>query len=139
VSRVAAFEPRSEHPAVGAARRWVTVTRPARPPSANPGATTRLTAGTVTVGAAGSPVLALQPISKTVVPGATFTLAANATGTGLAYQWFRNNVALSGETGAILLRNNRSEEHTSELQSHHDLVCRLLLEKKKKIKKKKNL
>src|SRR5437773_11618387 len=27
-------------------------------------------------------------------------------------------------------RHNRSEEHTSELQSHHDLVCRLLLEKK---------
>src|SRR6266540_6164137 len=26
----------------------------------------------------------------------------------------------------------RSEEHTSELQSHHDIVCRLLLEKKKK-------
>src|SRR5471032_524220 len=25
----------------------------------------------------------------------------------------------------------RSEEHTSELQSHHDLVCRLLLERKK--------
>src|SRR5437667_3899601 len=24
----------------------------------------------------------------------------------------------------------RSEEHTSELQSHHELVCRLLLEKK---------
>src|SRR5437773_7538001 len=32
--------------------------------------------------------------------------------------------------------NLRSEEHTSELQSHHDLVCRLLLEKKKKKKKK---
>src|SRR5438132_13821258 len=29
-------------------------------------------------------------------------------------------------------RNRRSEEHTSELQSHSDLVCRLLLEKKKK-------
>src|SRR5437667_6359888 len=28
-------------------------------------------------------------------------------------------------------RKLRSEEHTSELQSHHDLVCRLLLEKKK--------
>src|SRR5260221_3289682 len=27
----------------------------------------------------------------------------------------------------------RSEEHTSELQSHSDLVCRLLLEKKKTI------
>src|SRR5437773_6241966 len=32
--------------------------------------------------------------------------------------------------------SRRSEEHTSELQSHHDLVCRLLLEKKKKKKKK---
>src|SRR5438477_9101651 len=30
----------------------------------------------------------------------------------------------------------RSEEHTSELQSHVNLVCRLLLEKKKKKKKK---
>src|SRR5438874_4864530 len=30
---------------------------------------------------------------------------------------------------------SRSEEHTSELQSRRDLVCRLLLEKKKKIKK----
>src|SRR5947207_3872054 len=29
-------------------------------------------------------------------------------------------------------RKRRSEEHTSELQSHSDLVCRLLLEKKKK-------
>src|SRR5437667_4511251 len=32
--------------------------------------------------------------------------------------------------------SQRSEEHTSELQSHHDLVCRLLLEKKKKKNKK---
>src|SRR5438034_2299629 len=31
----------------------------------------------------------------------------------------------------------RSEEHTSELQSHSDLVCRLLLEKKKNNKKNK--
>src|SRR5438132_7583897 len=31
-------------------------------------------------------------------------------------------------------RHARSEEHTSELQSHSDLVCRLLLEKKKKNK-----
>src|SRR5437868_15278111 len=30
------------------------------------------------------------------------------------------------------LRGGRSEEHTSELQSRFDLVCRLLLEKKKK-------
>src|SRR5471032_3452265 len=33
----------------------------------------------------------------------------------------------------------RSEEHTSELQSHHDLVCRLLLEKKKKKKQNSNI
>src|SRR5437588_5469470 len=33
-----------------------------------------------------------------------------------------------GNSGSI---NGRSEEHTSELQSHSDLVCRLLLEKKK--------
>src|SRR5258707_15380597 len=31
----------------------------------------------------------------------------------------------------ILTRNQRSEEHTSELQSRQYLVCRLLLEKKK--------
>src|SRR2546427_7221232 len=33
---------------------------------------------------------------------------------------------------------NRSEEHTSELQSQSNLVCRLLLEKKKKIRHKNN-
>src|SRR5438034_8167099 len=37
--------------------------------------------------------------------------------------WSRNNSASS--------RTSRSEEHTSELQSHSELVCRLLLDKKK--------
>src|SRR5476649_2307730 len=32
--------------------------------------------------------------------------------------------------GAPLLTRRRSEEHTSELQSHSEIVCRLLLEKK---------
>src|SRR5690349_23150732 len=36
---------------------------------------------------------------------------------------------------ARALEGARSEEHTSELQSRRDLVCRLLLEKKKKKKK----
>src|SRR5206468_8424826 len=40
---------------------------------------------------------------------------------GIAYQITRNTVVRSG---------GRSEEHTSELQSRSDLVCRLLLEKK---------
>src|SRR5713101_6651244 len=39
--------------------------------------------------------------------------------------------------GATAFDRMRSEEHTSELQSHVNLVCRLLLEKKKKKKKKK--
>src|SRR5438477_1988966 len=33
--------------------------------------------------------------------------------------------------GMALMSETRSEEHTSELQSHVNLVCRLLLEKKK--------
>src|SRR5437773_8000405 len=40
-----------------------------------------------------------------------------------------------GTAGASIGHVSRSEEHTSELQSHHDLVCRLLLEKKKKKKR----
>src|SRR5690349_22872196 len=35
---------------------------------------------------------------------------------------------------ALVAGERRSEEHTSELQSRRDLVCRLLLEKKKKKK-----
>src|SRR2546427_11273080 len=38
---------------------------------------------------------------------------------------------IQGQTESL---SKRSEEHTSELQSQSNLVCRLLLEKKKKIK-----
>src|SRR2546421_5605246 len=38
-----------------------------------------------------------------------------------------------GRSGQRAARRHRSEEHTSELQSRSDLVCRLLLEKKKKM------
>src|SRR2546427_4711656 len=45
------------------------------------------------------------------------------------------NGTLPGQTSAgscdAFLRKHRSEEHTSELQSQSNLVCRLLLEKKK--------
>src|SRR5699024_11689826 len=37
-----------------------------------------------------------------------------------------------GNTFLKIIEKLRSEEHTSELQSRFDLVCRLLLEKKKK-------
>src|SRR2546427_8864501 len=39
----------------------------------------------------------------------------------------------NGETASPTCARFRSEEHTSELQSQSNLVCRLLLEKKKKI------
>src|SRR6267142_5321107 len=49
---------------------------------------------------------------------------------------FRSRSSRPGSTGCrptarVLLGRSRSEEHTSELQSHVNLVCRLLLEKKK--------
>src|SRR5690242_21273116 len=52
----------------------------------------------------------------------------------------RSSARASGQTEGSaradgLRRGQRSEEHTSELQSHVNLVCRLLLEKKKKKKK----
>src|SRR5438034_11665199 len=53
----------------------------------------------------------------------------------------RRTASSSGRSAWRLWTNaatnaSRSEEHTSELQSHSDLVCRLLLEKKKKDKTK---
>src|SRR2546430_6230330 len=42
---------------------------------------------------------------------------------------------LPGQSGHLHISLSRSEEHTSELQSQSNLVCRLLLEKKKKIDK----
>src|SRR5438034_3715735 len=42
-----------------------------------------------------------------------------------------HNTASQTIARLVLRRSLRSEEHTSELQSHSDLVCRLLLEKKK--------
>src|SRR5476649_3069993 len=49
----------------------------------------------------------------------------------------REPAARHGQLGVWLAV--RSEEHTSELQSHSDLVCRLLLEKKKKQKQNINI
>src|SRR5438132_7416364 len=60
---------------------------------------------------------------------------------------FRSGVVVDQLTQALSKRMavevrcfgaRRSEEHTSELQSHSDLVCRLLLEKKNKMKRKKD-
>src|SRR5260370_21079766 len=42
---------------------------------------------------------------------------------------------MTGHEKTVIGHHERSEEHTSELQSHLNLVCRLLLEKKKKTEK----
>src|SRR5438067_9098629 len=44
--------------------------------------------------------------------------------------WILEHAGLDRASPQILDRGRRSEEHTSELQSRFDLVCRLLLEKK---------
>src|SRR5690348_17932780 len=45
---------------------------------------------------------------------------------------FDEGICVIGLVDTDLVRSRRSEEHTSELQSPVHLVCRLLLEKKKK-------
>src|SRR2546428_4691931 len=47
-------------------------------------------------------------------------------------EWPRAEPARADAYGTPRKPNRRSEEHTSELQSRSDLVCRLLLEKKNK-------
>src|SRR5438034_4239951 len=54
-----------------------------------------------------------------------YSLKVIAVGSGQALAMGRRGDA------DVVLSHARSEEHTSELQSHSDLVCRLLLEKKK--------
>src|SRR5438034_3814297 len=68
------------------------------------------------------------------------TPSENESGTAEPRRQVSYGIAGVSEQNATLRRGRRarrearSEEHTSELQSHSDLVCRLLLEKKKKNK-----
>src|SRR5437773_3849431 len=90
-------------------------------------------------------------MSLTVTPDKKFLIAANGTSETITVFSVAANGTLSpvpgspfasGASGPLVnakatsdgkfLAVSRSEEHTSELQSHHDLVCRLLLEKKNK-------
>src|SRR3712207_7776848 len=89
-----------------------------------------------------------------LVPGLAFDIASPACGGPLnLYEGSSPRTATSGPQAhrrsathswcrrclrpcpqEVISPNRRSEEHTSELQSRQYLVCRLLLEKKKKIK-----
>src|SRR5438270_5702807 len=62
--------------------------------------------------------------------------AASRTGVRLdLYRPARSFSVTASPGRKIPVMMSRSEEHTSELQSQSNLVCRLLLEKKKKIEK----
>src|ERR1035438_10567040 len=85
-----------------------------------------------------------QPARSTLFPcGTLFRFFFNDTATteiytlslhdALPISGFQIDVHARFVDQAIHPPNDRSEEHTSELQSLRHLVCRLLLEKKKKI------
>src|SRR5690606_41198554 len=63
------------------------------------------------------------------VPGRRLTLLASASGVALAPYLDCVDDAI-GYAAPWVKQASRSEEHTSELQSRENLVCRLLLEKK---------
>src|SRR5476649_2963131 len=70
-----------------------------------------------------------RPPRSTLFPYTTLFRSESGVGGG-------REVLGAGDVGR---RARRSEEHTSELQSHSDLVCRLLLEKKKDKKERMNV
>lgn len=66
---------------------------------------TLVTAGTLAIDSAGAPSITLQPLSKVVAPGDSFTLLVSAQGAGNAYQWYLNGNALAGEIQNAMVRN----------------------------------
>src|SRR5207249_5787508 len=92
------------------------------------------------LGATLGAVIALTSLDRTITNGQTTAEVA----TMLRVEWQPTTETFSRPAlvgfvyndstfriGSVRLRVERSEEHTSELQSRFDLVCRLLLEKKK--------
>src|SRR2546428_1394370 len=78
--------------------------------------------------AAGTLLLSARSYSRIV--GANDRIQIGLIGCGHRSAGHRQMLKMSAETDPNF--DLRSEEHTSELQSRSDLVCRLLLEKKKK-------
>src|SRR5438094_2466479 len=64
--------------------------------------------------------------------GAGGAAQAGGIGSGAGHQRRAFGEVAAAGRAANVVDPSRSEEHTSELQSPYDLVCRLLLEKKKK-------
>src|SRR5438034_7586968 len=77
-----------------------------------------------------SALASLSPVSITV--SVTPSTARRCSNDGTWCLSRSANSIAPARRPSTLTKAVRSEEHTSELQSHSDLVCRLLLEKKKK-------
>src|SRR5437588_9765729 len=78
----------------------------------------------------------LVKAEETVASGGSSILVDGAKVTKAGAAQVNADMHHSIEDTYRMITHPRSEEHTSELQSHSDLVCRLLLEKKKKKEKK---
>src|SRR5206468_12217375 len=72
---------------------------------------------------------------RSIQPGETVALVGGSGGGKTTLVNLLPRFYVPGSGRVLLDGHDRSEEHTSELQSRSDLVCRLLLEKKKKTKK----
>src|SRR5207247_5267147 len=77
-------------------------------------------------------IMLRRPPRSTLFPYTTLFRSSSSTGCGNAASATATRVTGSGDSISRTVNAIRSEEHTSELQSRVDLVCRLLLEKKKK-------
>src|SRR5574343_16744 len=121
------------------------VLRPAKPAAATPAAAarTRLAALSLRADSAEPPDtvdLQLEQLLKTATQDALIEPIAQLLQEVQSLDEFRQRLLEVFKTlpidqfsqlmGEAMAAASRSEEHTSELQSHHDLVCRLLLEKK---------
>src|SRR5206468_10913985 len=69
--------------------------------------------------------------AQLTLSGTTHTNAGDYPSEAWSFAGGTNYNDASGTVHDALAKATRSEEHTSELQSRSDLVCRLLLEKKK--------
>src|SRR2546426_8741620 len=74
-----------------------------------------------------------RPPRSTLFPYTTLFRSHDGQPGGVPSRGARGRRRAGGRCSALQLGGDRSEEHTSELQSPCNLVCRLLLEKKKKL------
>src|SRR5437588_12815423 len=71
-----------------------------------------------------------RPPTSTLFPYTTLFRSAQSESCQLLMDLYGGESTAAEPRGTPFQLVRRSEEHTSELQSHSDLVCRLLLEKK---------